>query len=752
MSGGARVAAVFAVSAESAGRAVRYLHAQIPHVPVWLYCRQPVEPEVAALCAQVIEPRRTAGLPHRPALVVVTWTGSGGGWLLKLAPFLIPPFRVLVMNEHGGFFNGKPLPVLRHVRRRAADALHSGWNRFRDLRRGAAFWFFALLAQRFAFLSRFAFRKGHGGEPLDLGTPPSAGQGVVRFRYGHRQWNRAELLRLLRESGARWVLFLESGAEDQLPWVDDPRTFAVSRQRDFRDWKPGLFAMAPFRRLQPEEISPVLAPVSDAVLVDRARLLALGIPETIVPGTAWLLLFWKAAAAGWRSYSIGGNRPLDEAPDWPYEEAEFVTRVLAAPDLRRLGPREPGLVRGSIAHAPSCALPFREGKPRVLVVSPYLPYPLSHGGAVRIYSLCRALSDRVDFILACFRERDDTADYRRLHEVFREVYVVDVDEKASRDESLPRQVRGHVSSSMQALIGRLCREKAVDLLQVEFTHLAHFRDAASGVPAILVEHDLTFTLYRQFALQEGKRRAREEFERWLAFERRWLRSYDCVWTMSETDRTQALEQGSPPGRTFVVANGVDTGRFTPQPEAGAGEILYVGSFRHKPNVLGFERLRNEIMPRVWLRAPGARLRVVAGPDPEKYWKGEPDSRIQLHAFVEDLRPLYARAAAVAVPLLVSAGTNIKVMEAMACGKAVVSTPVGCQGLDLEDGRDLLVRADPEAFADALCGLLADPERRACIGAQARAAAEQRFGWQQIAARAWASYRILLGTDESVADA
>ena len=86
--------------------------------------------------------------------------------------------------------------------------------------------------------------------------------------------------------------------------------------------------------------------------------------------------------------------------------------------------------------------------------------------------------------------------------------------------------------------------------------------------------------------------------------------------MSDHDRAAAIAEGSPAGRTFVVANGVDLERFGPCHEPTAyPEVLYVGSFRHRPNILGFEKLRREMMPRVWARCPDARLRVVAGPDP-----------------------------------------------------------------------------------------------------------------------------------------
>jgi glycosyltransferase involved in cell wall biosynthesis len=183
-------------------------------------------------------------------------------------------------------------------------------------------------------------------------------------------------------------------------------------------------------------------------------------------------------------------------------------------------------------------------------------------------------------------------------------------------------------------------------------------------------------------------------------------------------------------------------------------VLYVGSFRHLPNVLAFERLRGSIMPLVWQRFSKAVLRVVAGPRHEYFWErfdptsqGQAhDGRIVMHDFVEDLRPLYARATAVAVPLEVSAGTNIKVMEAMACGRAIVSTPTGCAGLELRDGHDLLVRSGAEEFAEALCTLLEDRNLRLEIAAHARNTVEARFGWRAISDAALESYRSLAGRE------
>lgn len=755
--GESRLVLIFCDNGLECTAAVRHIREAEPEIPIWLICRN--APHTAGDYARVLSANgamelmvetQKAAWPYKVALSVGVWTGVPGAWPLKLAPFLIPPFRALVMNEQGDFFPGTPAAVARHAAQRVRERALWLWRRLIDLHRGAWLWLFSAVAKHFVGLSRWAFHRWRGNRPLVVKAARDSGTTRI-IRHGHRQWKREEVAQAVDQPGARWVLFLEAGAEtstgDLEVLLEEPHAFAASRQMDFRDWKEGLFATAPFRRLQPGEASRVVAPVSRAILADRAKLAALGVPKTIVPGTAWYEWFWKAAAAGWTSYSAGGRDEIAESPDWPYEEAEFVSRVLSDPALRAIGPGDPDLSRGSIAFPIGSARPFR-GFPRVLVVAPYLPYPLSHGGAVRIYSLCRVLAPRIDFVLACFRERSDQIEYGPLLDVFREVYVIDREERAATDLGLPRQVREHSSASLRACIAWLCWDRAIDLLQIEFTHLAAFRDAAPGVPAILVEHDLTFMLYRQLADREGTASSRAEYERWLAFERYWLRKYDAVWTMSATDRKQAIAEGSAADTTWEVANGVDIERYRPQPRpSGPPVVFYVGSFRHLPNILGFEKLRQEVMPLVWRECPDAQLRVVAGPDPQRYWRdlyGKPypaalDSRIEIQGFVADLRPLYAASDVVAVPLLVSAGTNIKVMEAMACGRAVVSTPVGCAGLGLIPGRDAIIEEDWPSFASAICRLLRNPAERDAIAKAGRSTVEARFSWQSIAEIALESY-------------
>ena len=776
-----KVTAVFGFTASSCHQAVRYLARQQPGIPIWLFSTVQPTAELAALCERVEFCPSAAGLivraqaalwPNRLVLSLGTWTGVPGHWFLKLAPFLIPPFRTLLLNENGDLFPGRPREVWLHVCRRVRDSLHNSWcwsygasfcSSLRKRISAVSLLALATALQFFRSPHRALFRRLHGVSALSVSRlSTNTDGGIVRYRQTGMSWDAARLRQLLEGSDAQWIEWNGDGGGD---WnldglarlLDDPCTFAVSRQDHFRGWKSVLFATSPFRKLQPGEAARVLAPLSGSILVSREKLATLGVPDSPLATTAWLLLFWKAAAAGWRSYAIGRGGPLVAEPEFPVHETAFILHVLRNRAWRMLGPREPELSHGNIAFsAANPVTPGGRGAPsRVLVVAPFLPYPLTHGGAVRIFNLCRALAGRVDFGLVAVREDGDSVDYEKLHEVFRDVWIVDLDEPESADKQLPRQVRRYQSHTLRSLVSELCRAWTPGLVQIEYTCLADLREAANGVPAILVEHDLTFDFYRQLAEHEQSEPAQREYQRWLLFEQRWLRAYDGVWTVSEEERQAAIQHGNRRrDRSFHIPNGVDISRFQPCDTAGTQpEILYVGSFRHLPNVFGFERLCAEIMPEVWADFPAAMLRVVAGPNHEGFRRmlqgnsGLPpadlDKRIQLLGFVEDLRPLYARAAIVVAPLAVSSGTNIKVLEAMACGKALVSTPRGCAGLGLRDGYDILVREQGRDFARAICRLLGDEGLRRLLGGNARRTAEERFGWDAIAGRAFGSYLALL---------
>jgi glycosyltransferase involved in cell wall biosynthesis len=714
-----RIVAVFAAS-ESAWRdAVAYVRAEIPQFPVWLITtlsrdREGAEPD----CERTLRlppgpalPFRIAALlwPHWVALSVVTCTGDRGFAWMKLAPFLVPPWKLLIMNEHRDFFNGLPFGLLFHGLRRLRDRIATAARSLLDLALGV-FWkiVWTLLDPLLALTSRPWL------QPQEAAAlaPGSADEPYLVFREG-------------------------SGPADLAPLralFDRPGTFAAGYQPGRAGFQKDVLPRAAFRQLQPGEAAAVLAPLADVVLVDAAKLARLGgFPRARSRRCQWLLLFWKAACAGWKSYSVGAPAPrLPMIPDRAFAEAEFCYRLLRDRTSTQGGGSWDAL-RGSIATHPAYTRPLRPGRRRILMVSPYLPFPLSHGGAVRMFNLSRHLSQQFDLLLLSFRERNDSVDYERLSSCFARVVVVDQDERRRRDPTVPDPVAQSRTRAMAAAVREVASEYHPDLLQVEYTQLAGYREVLPDLPAVLVEHDVTFSLHAQLP-------DRAQYDLWYRYESHWLARYDAVAVMSRPEKDKAVAAGAPESRTWIVPNGVDVEHFQPgpEPEGAPPELLFVGSFRHLPNLLAFQHLQTEIRPLL----PGVRLRVVAGPNYKKYWKGSVGPGVTVEGFISDLAPCYARAAVVLVPLTVSAGTNIKVMEAMACGRPVVSTPVGVAGLDLQDGEEVLLANGAEAFAAAVKSLLEDTALRRRLGANARRAAVERFSWERCARRAVEMYETV----------
>jgi glycosyltransferase involved in cell wall biosynthesis len=237
---------------------------------------------------------------------------------------------------------------------------------------------------------------------------------------------------------------------------------------------------------------------------------------------------------------------------------------------------------------------------------------------------------------------------------------------------------------------------------------------------------VTFDLYQQMG-------ARWSAWRWLRFERAAVRRFRRVMAMADKDAALLAD----PARVRVLPNGVDLSRFRATPEPAGQRLLFVGSFRHFPNVTAFRFLWEEVWPLVLAEEPDAQLTVIAGPRPELY--ATIPEGLDFHGFVADVVPFYEATNLVLAPTLVSAGTNLKVLEAMAMRRAVVATPSGCDGLGLRHGESVWVAEGAAAMAEGILTLLRDPARREAIARRAEEIAIDHFGWEAIGreqARLW----------------
>lgn len=385
--------------------------------------------------------------------------------------------------------------------------------------------------------------------------------------------------------------------------------------------------------------------------------------------------------------------------------------------------------------------PLCPQRPRVAVLTPYFPYPLSHGGAVRIFHLLREAAREFDLFLFAITEHRDEPEYQPVLDFCSRVVLASKPAyREPRWSSLvPPEVREYDLPELRSAIRDTMREFDIRLLQAEYTMLASYGGQ------ILVEHDVTFDLYSQIHTRERSFRSWWDLWRWRRFERRAVRRYPCVVVMSEKDAS--LLGGS---NAVVIPNGVDLDRFRPAPETPGERLLFVGSFRHFPNIQAFRFFMNEVWQGVAARRPQATLTVVGGPDHLLHWdlhtNGQPlpaDPRVEVLGFVRDVKPLYETANLVIVPTTVSAGTNLKVLEAMAMERAVVSTPSGCAGLGLEHGRSIWIAETPEDFASGVVTLLENPGMRSRIAAEARRVAVERYDWRRIARKQTELWRELL---------
>ncbi len=409
-------------------------------------------------------------------------------------------------------------------------------------------------------------------------------------------------------------------------------------------------------------------------------------------------------------------------PSWLYPWKKDRTRV----------PDDPHIVEGR---------PLDRRKRRVAILSPYFPYPLAHGGAVRIYHLLKEAARDFDIFLFAFAKDPTSQEYAPLAELCARIAVVSPPHyREPRWSTLdPPETREFRSEPMSRLLRSAVADFHIELIQVDYTQLASY----SG--DILVEHDVTFDLYRQLYERNRSVSAWWNYVRWRRFETRAIRRFRRVVAMSQED-ARILDAKS----VCIIGNGVDLDRFRPAPERPGQRLLFVGSFNHFPNVQAYQFFYGSIWPLLRERFPEMTLTVVAGRDHVFYWNrftGEEapssDTRIVLLDFVRDVRPLYEDCNLVIVPTRVSAGTNLKVLEAMAMGRAVVSTTRGCAGLGLGHESSVWIADDAESFARGITRLMIDDAERALLARAARSIAERDFDWRILGDKQRSLYRQLL---------
>jgi glycosyltransferase involved in cell wall biosynthesis len=402
----------------------------------------------------------------------------------------------------------------------------------------------------------------------------------------------------------------------------------------------------------------------------------------------------------------------------------------------------------------------------ILCVSPMPASPPRFGAQARMHGLMTQLARRHDLTAVMLVDDEFDADEcrRAVQAYCREVVLVP--NPCGREGLTKRllqlcslasitsfeRLRVTLPALQHALEGAL-RVRQFDVVNLAFPYLGHYdlRQAPPGQkpPSLVVDsHEIAYDLARQFARAGGSLGRRlYAGANWRKLRREELGTYrdaDGIYLCSAADERRLLDE-VPGVRTAVIPNAADVEYYQPRatdPPPDGRTVVYFGLLSTVPNIDGVTHFAQNIWPRIAAAHPQARWKIIGGrPPPSLLALAGP--RVDLTGFVSDLRPHLAAAAAVVVPLRLGGGTRLKIVEAMAMGKAIVSTTLGAEGIEAIPGRNIFVEDEPAVFADAVSRLLAEPSLAARIGQSARQLAVERYAWSAAARALESFYRRIL---------
>jgi polysaccharide biosynthesis protein PslH len=396
---------------------------------------------------------------------------------------------------------------------------------------------------------------------------------------------------------------------------------------------------------------------------------------------------------------------------------------------------------------------------RILIIADYLPYPLIGGDRIRIYNLLRRVASRHEVSLAAFLEKPGDAEgVTHLQQFCARVETASFQQR-SRLAKLPGMLRYALagkppelkllhSEELMSKIRQLASTTDFDIVQIE-SRMGLYLDAFFKMRSCK-----SLMMFQNFTYQQDSRAFRIE-QRWdrkirlllnsvamLRWEPRYAERFDACTTVSEIDRAFLLK-ANPRLRVEVIPNGVDIKKYQPlPPENTAPALLFIGNMAYQPCVDAVLYFCREIFPLI-RRTIGAAELWIVGRDPRPEVLRLNGEGVHVTGRVDDVIPYYRQSAVCVVPLRAGGGTRLKILEAMALGRPVVSTTIGCEGLDVADGEHLLVADSPELFAEKTIRLLTDQRLYQRISINGRQLVETSYDWDKIAGRLMEIYAELL---------
>lgn len=399
---------------------------------------------------------------------------------------------------------------------------------------------------------------------------------------------------------------------------------------------------------------------------------------------------------------------------------------------------------------------------QLLFLCQTLPYPPHSGVQSRTFNVLRLLARTFDITALCFYrwkpgdvQQDIQASVTTLKE-WADAEAFPIPHEHDRLRFVWDHLRSvllrkvytafeYDSTHYETRLQESLAANSFDLVHMDSLDLARYIPTLRPTPVVCVHHNVESLLLRRRASAEASpwRRAYLRYQAQLMkrAERFWCPRVALNVAVSETDR-EILERLADGGTFTVVPNGVDVDFYQPTKGRESG-IVFVGGMTWFPNRDALQYFCDAILPYIDSDPLTHPVRWVGrASSSERQWFSKRYG-VDMTGYVEDTRPIVGDAACYVVPLRVGGGTRLKILDAWAMGKALVSTSIGCEGLRAVDGWNILVRDDPEEFARAVQAVLSDEQLREELGRNARRTAEEHYSWEVIGKRMIRSYQDLV---------
>lgn len=393
----------------------------------------------------------------------------------------------------------------------------------------------------------------------------------------------------------------------------------------------------------------------------------------------------------------------------------------------------------------------------ILFLSQENPYPPDGGHYIRTYNILKMLSEKHNIFFIAIANDDKRMKHKQgLEDLCESVDIFVIPQGKSKwryifslilnlFSPLPFTAQKNYIHDVKVKIKQLLKDNKIDLVHVDILPLAFYHKNFDRLPKILVNHNVeSLRLYRWMKVEKNtfiKLFLYYQFLKLRHFEKHICPKFERCIVVSEPDQ-KILEKLCKTTNFVILPNGVDIKYFSPlnNTKINKNSLIWTGGMRYAYSADAVDYFLDEVLPLIRLEISDIKVSFVGSSPTSKLIKNAKDNpNIKVHGYVDDIRMYIQQAAVFIAPIRSGSGTKIKVLNAMALEKAVVTTSIGAEGIKVKPDEDIMIADTPQEFAEKTIYLLRHPEEAKIMGSKGRAVIEKHYSWESIGMKMYKVY-------------